>query len=138
MSNSAVPALEGVALSPQQNRVWRLQQETRRTLRTRFAITILGPVDPARLEAAWHQVEERHQILRTSFEYLPGIKDPLQVVHMWGSSLQFADTTLTADGSFQHELFLKTESSKSSAGSHQVLVTLYKVNEKQSILVFSL
>ncbi len=115
MSNIAVPALEGVALSSQQNRIWRLQQETHRNLRTRFAIIMRGPLDRACLEAAWHQVEERHQILRTSFEYLPGIKDPLQVVQPHGSSLRFADTKLNGDGPFTPELFSEMESGKSSA-----------------------
>jgi amino acid adenylation domain-containing protein len=138
MSNLAVPALEGVALSPQQNRVWRLQQETHRNLRTRFAITILGPTDRARLEVAWRQVEQRHEILRTSFEYLPGIKDPLQVVQPHGSSLRFADAMLNGDGPFNPGLFSEMEAGQSSAGGNQVLVTLYKVNEKHHILAFSL
>ncbi|MBZ5508013.1 MAG: amino acid adenylation domain-containing protein [Acidobacteriia bacterium] len=138
MSNIAVPALEGVALSLQQNRVWRLQQETHRNLRTRFAITIRGPIDHARLEAAWNQVEERYQILRTSFEYLPGIKDPLQVVQALGSSLRFADAMLNGDDPFKPELFSEMESGKSSTGGNQVLVTLYKINEKRHILAFSL
>jgi amino acid adenylation domain-containing protein len=138
MSNIAVPALEGVALSLQQNRVWRLQQETHRNLRTRFAITIRGLIDHGRLEAAWNQVEERYQILRTSFEYLPGIKDPLQVVQASGSSLRVADEMLNSDGPFKPELFAEMESSRSSAGGTQVFVTLYKVNEKRHILAFSL
>lgn len=138
MSNTAVPALEGVALSPQQDRVWRLQQETHRNPRTRFAITILGPMDPARLEAAWHQVEERHQILRTSFEYLPGIKDPLQVIQTRGSSLVFADAGLNGDGPFRPELFSEMESGKIAGGRNQVLVTLYKVNQNHYVLAFSL
>lgn len=138
MSNIAAPVLEGVALSLQQNRVWRLQQETHRNLRTRFAINIRGPIDRARLEAAWHQVQEGHQILRTSFEYLPGIKDPLQVVQTPGSSLRFADAMPNGGGPFAPELFSEMESGKSSAGGSQVLVTLYKVNEKRHILAFSL
>jgi amino acid adenylation domain-containing protein len=138
MSNIAVPVLEGVALSPQQNRVWRLQQETRRNLRTRFTITILGPMDRARLEAAWHQVAARHQILRTSFEYLPGFKDPLQVVQPYGNSLQFSDALLNDDGPFQPELFAKMESGNSAATGNQVFAALNKVNDNHHILAFSL
>ena len=138
MSNIAVPALEGVALSPQQNRVWRLQQEVQRNLRTRFAINIRGPIDRARLEAAWNQVKEQHQILRTTFEYLPGIKDPLQVVRPHGSSLRFADERLNGDDPFGRDLFSEMESGSGSGAGNQVLVTLYKVNEKRHILAFSL
>ncbi|HEY2391524.1 MAG TPA: amino acid adenylation domain-containing protein [Candidatus Angelobacter sp.] len=137
MSNIAVPALEGVALSLQQNRIWRLQQETHRNMRTRFAITIRGPIDRARLETAWNQVQDRHQILRTSFEFLPGIKDPLQVAQTSGSSLRFA-AKLQGDDPCKPELFAEMESGKSSAGGNQVFVTLYKVNEKRHILAFSL
>ncbi len=138
MSNITVPVTEGLALSYQQNRVWRLQQEAHRNLRTRFTITIRGPIDRARLQAAWDQVQERHQILRTSFEYLPGIKDSLQVVQPRGSSLQFADATLNGDSRFNLELFSEMESGKSSAGVTQVLVTLYKVNQKRYVMAFSL
>ena len=138
MSNIAVPTLEGVALSPQQNRVWRLQQETHGNLRTRFVVTIVGPIDRARLEAAWHQVEERHQILRTSFEYLPGIKDPLQVVQTRGNSLRSAEAMLNGDGPFKPELFSEMESGKAAGSANQVFVTLYRVNDNQHILAFSL
>jgi hypothetical protein len=138
MSNLAVPTLEGVALSPQQDRVWRLQQQTHLNLRTRFSIAIRGPVDFAGLQAAWHQVEERHQILRTSFEYLPGVKDPLQVVQLRASNLRFADAMLNGDGHFNPELFSEMESGNSSVGSNQIFVTLYELNEKRHILAFSL
>ena len=138
MSNIAAPALEGVALSPQQNRIWRLQQETQRDLRTRFAITILGLMDRARLECAWHEVADRHEILRTSFEYLPGIKDPLQVVQADGSSLRFANAAMNGDGPFKPELFSEMESGKTAASGNQVSATLYKVNDNHHILAFSL
>jgi hypothetical protein len=138
MSNIGVPALEGVALSPQQNRVWRLQQEAHRNLRTRFTITILGPMDRARLEAAWHQVAARHQILRTSFEYLPGFKDPLQVVQPCGNSLRFSDAMLNDDGPFQPELFSEMESGKSAATGNQVFAALNKVHDDHHILAYSL
>ena len=138
MSNIAVPVLEGVALSPQQNRVWRLQQETHRNLRTRFTITILGPMDRARLEASWHQVAVRHQILRTSFEYLPGFKDPLQVVKPCGNSLRFSDAILNDDRPSQPELFSEMESGKSAATDNQVFAALNKVNDNHHILAFSL
>jgi amino acid adenylation domain-containing protein len=138
MSNIAVPALEGVALSLYQNRIWRVQQETHRDLRTRFAITMRGPLDRARLEAAWHQVEERHQILRTSFEYLPGIKDALQVVQPRGGSLRFSDAALNGDDPFNPELFSEMESGKTAAGGNQALGTLFQGNENHHVLAFSL
>lgn len=136
MSNLAVPALEGVALSPQQSRVWRLQQEAHRTLRTRFAITIMGPLDRVRLQDAWHQVQERHQVLRTSFEYLPGITDPVQVVQAIGSSLRFADAMLNGDGSVKPQLLSEMESTRTAGGGNQVFVTLYKVTDDHHILTF--
>ncbi len=138
MSDISAPVLEGVALSPQQNQVWRLQQGTHQNLRTRFTITILGPMDRTRLEAAWHQVATRHQVLRTSFEYLPGFKDPLQVVQPGINSLQFSDAMLNVNNLFQPELFSEIESGKGTATGNQVFAALNKVNDNHHILAFSL
>ncbi|MBW4698401.1 MAG: amino acid adenylation domain-containing protein [Aphanocapsa lilacina HA4352-LM1] len=73
--------LEGYALSPQQQRLWRLQQRHRtQPYRALCTVSIEGKLDRAALGAAWQQVVGHHEILRTVFEALPGMVLPLQVI----------------------------------------------------------
>ncbi len=77
-------ALEGFRLSPQQLRVWLLQQGVAagQALPYRATATVQmdGPLDHAALAAALKALCERHEILRTTFQCLPGMTIPLQVI----------------------------------------------------------
>ncbi|MBD2355222.1 amino acid adenylation domain-containing protein [Tolypothrix sp. FACHB-123] len=72
--------LEGFQLSPQQKRLWLLQQDSQIYV-SQVAILLTGIVDIEVLQAATHKVVNRHEILRTSFHRRPGIKFPLQVIN---------------------------------------------------------
>jgi amino acid adenylation domain-containing protein len=141
MSSHAVSAIEGVALSPQQARIWHSQEEThKRGLRTRFSIEIAGPLECARLREAWREVQDRHQIFRTKFEYLPGIKDPLQVVQSGGTVIRNGVTPSTVNGFFRAQLFsaMEVDVDKDQRLNDEAVVTLYKVTEELHVLAFSL
>ena len=139
MSSQVIQAIEGVALSPQQARIWHLQDDThKRSLRTRFSIAISGPLDCARLEKSWLGLQERHQVLRTKFEYLPGIKDPLQVVQPQGCAIRTGEPPASVNGLFRAHLFSAMEAEREQGLSDEVIVTLYKVGEEQHVLAFSL
>ena len=138
MASRAESAIEGVALSPQQARIWHLQDETQRSLRTRFSIEINGPLDCSRLQEAWREVQERHHIFRTKFEYLPGIKDPLQVVQARGTIIQNGAIPSGVNGFFRAQLYSAMEVDKDQSLDDDAVVTLYKVNEEQHVLAFSL
>jgi len=71
--------IEGFRLSPQQKRLWSLQPDSS-AYRAQCAIRIEGDLRVDVLEAALRELAVRHQILRTSFEFLPGMKTPVQVV----------------------------------------------------------
>ena len=71
--------LEGYRLSPQQKRLWLLGGPSARTLLT-CSILIEGPLDLTLLGLALDRLVERHEILRTGFEHLPGMDAPVQVV----------------------------------------------------------
>jgi len=73
--------VEGYRLSPQQRRLW-LIQNALGTAFARCTIAIDGPLDVPRLSAALQQLSERHSILRTSFCSVPGVRVPLQVVRI--------------------------------------------------------
>jgi amino acid adenylation domain-containing protein len=71
--------LSGFQLSPQQKRLWLLQQDSSAYV-TQCAILLEGALKPEILKAALQQVINRHGILRTTFRRLPGIKTPVMVV----------------------------------------------------------
>ncbi len=71
--------IEGYRLSPQQQRLWRLQPDSR-AFRSQCALMIRGPLRPEALEDGLCRLVERHEILRTAFRQLPGMELPLQVI----------------------------------------------------------
>ena len=71
--------LEGFRLSPQQKRLWFLQQDSV-AYRVQAAIRIEGNVKVEILKQTLEQVVNRHEALRTTFHRQPGIKIPIQVI----------------------------------------------------------
>lgn len=79
--------LQGFQLSPQQRRLWLLQQNDSVYL-TQGAIAIQGNLQPARLKQVMEQIVARHQILRTNFRRLPGVKLPVMTISDRAGSAQ--------------------------------------------------
>src|ERR1051325_8839696 len=74
--------VHGYRLSPQQKRLWLLQQRAgSRAFYSRCAVKIAGRINPESLEKAVYRVVEEHEILRTTFPLLPGMTVPVQVIH---------------------------------------------------------
>jgi hypothetical protein len=73
--------IEGFRLSPQQEHVWRLEQDASWSpYRVQGAVHIDGPLDSEELRAAIEDVVRLHQILRTIFPRPAGMKTSLQMV----------------------------------------------------------
>jgi amino acid adenylation domain-containing protein len=73
--------VEGFALSPQQERLWQVQEGGVEGLYGAFcSLRIAEDIDPERLRQALGLVVERHEILRTAFQRIPGLSTPLQVI----------------------------------------------------------
>ncbi|HEY0606587.1 MAG TPA: AMP-binding protein, partial [Herpetosiphonaceae bacterium] len=73
--------ISGFQLSPQQAHLWMLQQaDALQPYRAWVAVLIEGNLDQDLLKAALANVVARHEILRTTFRYLPGMTVPLQVI----------------------------------------------------------
>jgi hypothetical protein len=73
--------LQGFELSPQQKHIWRLgQRDVETTYRSRCLFAVTGELDPEILAMVLRIVVERHESLRTRFELLPGMAQPLQVI----------------------------------------------------------
>lgn len=71
--------IEGFRLSPQQKRLWALQQDNR-AYRGQAIVRIEGNLDSKVLKAALQQIIDRHEILRTHFVRPGGLKTPIQVI----------------------------------------------------------
>jgi amino acid adenylation domain-containing protein len=72
--------IEGFQLSPQQKHLWQLQQIDSTPYRSYCAVLIEGNLDIKTLNVAVEQVVDRHEVLRTTYQYLPGMTIPLQVI----------------------------------------------------------
>ncbi|MCA1994249.1 MAG: amino acid adenylation domain-containing protein, partial [Coleofasciculus sp. S288] len=74
-------SIEGFRLSPQQKRLWQLQQAgNNQPYRAHCAVLIKGNLNPEILASALQNVINRHEILRTIFRVLEGMNLPLQVI----------------------------------------------------------
>jgi amino acid adenylation domain-containing protein/thioester reductase-like protein len=74
-----IEVIEGFQLSPQQKRLWLLQQDGNIYV-SQVAILLEGILDIEVLQTATQKIVHRHEILRTSFHRRPGIKFPIQVI----------------------------------------------------------
>ncbi|HYY42245.1 MAG TPA: condensation domain-containing protein, partial [Pyrinomonadaceae bacterium] len=73
--------LAGFRLSPQQERLWLLQQAgTSAPYRAQCAVLVTGALQADALKLALAAIVARHEILRTSFQRLPGMSIPVQVI----------------------------------------------------------
>jgi amino acid adenylation domain-containing protein/non-ribosomal peptide synthase protein (TIGR01720 family) len=85
--------IEGFRLSPQQRRLW-LLQENGSVYRAQAAITVEGKLAVPALKQALAEVIQHQEILRTTFQAVPGLKLPLQVIGH-SSSFEWREIDLT-------------------------------------------
>ena len=76
---SSATTIQGYRISPEQSRLWLLQQQSSAYL-AQAAIKIEGPVDIRALEASLAGIVNRLEILRTTFRIQAGMRTPLQVI----------------------------------------------------------
>ena len=71
--------VEGYRLSPQQKRLWSLQHDSS-TFRAQCMVEIDGPLNKVTLLECLQYLVRHHDVLRTVFHRLAGMKTPVQVV----------------------------------------------------------
>ncbi|BAZ11502.1 amino acid adenylation domain-containing protein [Calothrix sp. NIES-4071] len=74
-----IATLSGFRLSPHQKHLWLLQKSSSDCI-TQSRIGIAGDIKPEVLKFVLQQIVSRHDILRTTFHSLPGMKVPVMVV----------------------------------------------------------
>ena len=90
--------IEGFRLSPQQRRLWLLQEDSP-AYRTQCALLFEGSLDVEKLKTVVNRIVNRHEALRTTFHQPPGLRVRLQVVaESSAPSWRFVDVSnLTVD-----------------------------------------
>ncbi|MBH8554254.1 amino acid adenylation domain-containing protein [Nostocaceae cyanobacterium CENA357] len=74
-------SIEGFQISPQQKRLWQLQQAgDRQAYIVKLMIEITGDINLSSLESSIQKVINRYEILRTKFSTIKGMSVPLQVI----------------------------------------------------------
>lgn len=71
--------IEGFRLSPQQTRLW-LEQHDSTAYHAQCTVVIDGPLNKDVLNDALLEVINRHEVLRTTYHQMPGVKIPVQVI----------------------------------------------------------
>jgi hypothetical protein len=71
--------ISGFRISPQQKQLWDLQRHCNVGASV-CAVSINGPLDVTHLREAFDRLVEQHGALRTSFQQVPGMDIPVQVI----------------------------------------------------------
>ncbi len=137
-------AIEGYRLSPQQERLWLLQQDGAGVgLPQRAACTILieGELSPEVLREALSKVVEQHEILRTGFELLPAMTVPVQAIADY-CSLEMHEHDLSELGADAQEAWLESELEtmrrERDGATSPLSVSLVKLSTRRHLLGLSL
>ena len=99
--------IEGYRLSPQQKHVWQMQQVDRSPAHhARCVVRVEGQLNIPLLKSAVEHIVERYEILRTTFQCLPGMDEPLQVIYE-GGGLAWREYDLSNVDLSEHEARLE-------------------------------
>src|SRR5688572_7640510 len=104
--------LTGYRLAPQQRHLWALLlQGWNGAYQMKCAVTIKGQLESRHLKTAAENVIARHEILRTTFQCLPGMTIPMHVIEeTCGISWQEDDLSGLGDQAFLIEAFFHATS----------------------------
>jgi amino acid adenylation domain-containing protein len=89
-------SIVGYRLSPRQSRLWQLQQDPARRGCAAALLRVRG-AGPDAVRAAVDALVERHEVLRTTFDRLPGMPRALQVIGEGGVSWEDTADLRSAD-----------------------------------------
>jgi amino acid adenylation domain-containing protein len=130
--------IQGFRLSPLQEHLWQLQLDSQKSAyRACCAVLIRGPLREDALKEALAAVVERHEILRTTFRYVPDLKMPVQIIG--GQGANWADEVICQSSDALETMFeaWRTEPSAEDAGA-QLRLRLLKIDHSNRVLLLSL
>lgn len=130
--------VQGFQLSPQQKRLWLLQQDNS-VYRACCAIVITGDLQIDILKEALQKVVDRNEILRTNFHRIQGIKIPSQVIE--ASDFLFLEQEIISNNNLLKlidELFLQEEQSSKKKAEYLLSIKLLRFNKDTNILFINI
>ena len=130
----------GYPLSPQQQRLWRLQY-TNGNYCAQAVLGVEGPLDSVRLRSALQEIVARHEIFRTWFQVVEGESLPLQVV---AEEAGLIWTEIDLVGSFEKtideqiaELLSQERNQPFADGTSALRATLVKRGHEKFVLLIT-
>ncbi|RUR75333.1 non-ribosomal peptide synthetase [Chlorogloeopsis fritschii PCC 9212] len=129
---------QGFQLSPQQKRLWLLQQNNS-VYRACCAILITGNLQVNILKNALQKVVDRNEILRTKFYRPQGIKIPSQVIE--ASNFLFFEQEINSGASLPeliNELFTQERQSRQREAEYLLSIKLLRISKNNHILFISI
>jgi amino acid adenylation domain-containing protein len=129
---------QGFQLSPQQKRLWLLQQDNS-VYCACCAILITGNLQVSILKDALYKVVDRNEILRTKFSRPQGIKIPSQVIE--AGNFLFLEQEINSDTSLPQlidELFIQERQSRQKEAEYFFTTKLLRISQNQHILFLSI
>jgi amino acid adenylation domain-containing protein len=135
-------AQKGYRLSPQQTRLWLTQQDSSAPC-SQTVISLEGRLHPESVRNALRRVVQQHEILRTIFQDVPGMKVPIQVVSddcepAWSTvelwDLDGPEQDASMEKLCRHERELSSDLEKGA----RVRALLAEMSPQQNLLVLTL
>ena len=134
--------LQGFKLSPQQRRVWKLSQhDPGPVYRSRCSLIVDGELEPSILAEVLAGIVDRHELLRTRFQVLDDMEQPLQVIlpdtnfiYNWRDLSGLAED----DKQAQRERLLQSEVEVEEADAPSLRVTHLILNRNEHLLALDL
>jgi amino acid adenylation domain-containing protein len=130
--------IQGFQLSPQQKRLWLLQQDNS-VYRAYCAIVITGNLQVNILKNALQKVVDRYEILRTNFYRPQGIKIPSQVIE--ASNFLFLEEEIISNYSLSElidELFIQEKQPSQCETQYLFLTKLLCASNNTNILLINI
>ena len=131
--------IEGYRLSPQQERLWILQEnDSSHPYRVQIQVRIEGNLDLEILKVALKKVIDRHEILRTKFHCLSGMTVPLQAIDL-DCDYNLSELDLSSAETKVEQLWQQLKAKPFNLGQAALLsVILAKQTSNQHTLLLSL
>jgi amino acid adenylation domain-containing protein len=140
----AVATLAGFELSPQQKYLWNLQRSQLQDYRIQANIKITGNLNINILKIALNNIIQDYELFRTSFQSLPGMDIPMQVIQSASSICWLPEQDLSSLDFVEQENTIKAifaellEIPFNFTQGNLLYASLIKLSTNKHLLIFGL
>jgi amino acid adenylation domain-containing protein len=129
---STIPVLEGYRISPEQRRAWIVQQSKKAEPGASAVVMVEGCLDSGRFRGCVDWIAKEYEILRTNFQQVNGMTEPLQVISS-DAEWQWSKKDLTGYSAQEQQEIVNR-----AAGTRvqQMSVELISLSDRSTAVVF--